>query len=108
MTFPREVQLLSSDLRHAYVRPLMVCKYITCVIFGKLSESEREKAERNIQMAMTSIVLTSGSFYSPSKSLEIFPGACPVIDRRLNVCFIGLNMHRGFEKNVYFIEQWGL
>ena len=50
------------------------------------------------KMATTSIVLTRGSFYSPSKALEIFPGACPVTDRRFNVCFIGTNMPFGFEK----------
>ena len=81
---------------------------------GKISESVREKSKRHIyKMAATSIVLTRGSFYASRKILEIFPGACPVTNRRLNICcfFIGINMHFGFEnlKNtIYFIEQWGL
>ena len=66
---------------------------------GKIFESVREKSERDTQNGATAIVLTRGSFYSPRKALEIFPGACPVTDRRLNVCFIELNMHLGFEKN---------
>ena len=61
-------------------------------------------------MATTSIVLTRGSFYSPRKALKIFPGACPVTDRRFNICFIGLNMHFGFEnlkKNCLFHKAIG-
>ena len=57
-------------------------------------------------MASTSVLLTRGSFYSPRKALEIFPGAYPVTDRRFNVCFIGTNMLFGLKTSKkLFISQ---
>ena len=47
MTFLYEIHLLYSELCHAYLRPLMICKCIMCDC-GKISESVREKLERDI------------------------------------------------------------
>ena len=57
---------------------------------GKISE--------NVGVGAATISIVLASFYSPSKALEIFPGACPVTDRRFCVCFIRLNTHFGFGK----------
>ena len=88
MTFPSEIQLLSNELRHAYLRLLMICKCITCVTPERTREVDANRTDRD-------------SFYSPRNALEILPGACPVTDRRFSVCFIGLNTHFRFEKKMF-------
>ena len=40
---------LSSELRDAYLRPLMICKMYHVCDLGKISESVREKSKRYIQ-----------------------------------------------------------
>ena len=71
-----------------------------------------ERSQSGIdKMVTTWTILTCGSFYSPRKALDIFPGARPITDAHFIVCFIGLDMHFGFEKikkKLYFIEQWEL
>ena len=57
----------------------------------------REKSGRDTQNGEDIDRTDMRQFCSQKKALEIFHGACPVSDRRLNVCFIGLNMHFGFE-----------
>ena len=69
---------------------------------GKISESVREKAmgnlylffreksEQDMQNGDDIDQTDRGSFYSLRKALDIFPGACPVTDRRFNVYLIGL------------------
>ena len=99
MTFLRGIQLLSNDLRHAYLRPLMICKCITCVTSERFQKANERCRSGIYNIAMTSIVLTRGSFYSPRKALEIFSGADSVTDCRFNI-FIGLSMAFGFEKKI--------
>ena len=107
MTFPREVY----ELRHAYLPPLMICKCITWVTSERFPMAYEKNRSGINKMATSSVVLTIVRFYS-RKTSEIYPGACPVTDRRFNVCYIRYNMHFGLEKQikkktVYFIEQWG-
>ena len=51
-------------------------------------------------MATASVVLTRGTLYSSRNALEIFHSACPVADRRFNVCFKRLKMHFAFEREI--------
>ena len=96
MTFPSEIQLLSSELRHEYLRPLMICKCMPCVTSKKISESVREKLERDIQNSDDIDCTDERQFLFTEKSLKNLSGACPVKDRRFNICYIGLNMYFGF------------
>ena len=95
MAFPREIQLLFCDLRHAYFRPLTICKCITRVTSERFPKAYEIFRSGINKMATTSVVLTIGRFNSPRKALELFPGAYTVTDRRFNVCFIGFNRHFG-------------
>ena len=90
--------MLSNEQRYAFWRPLMICICITYVTSERFPNAyERSRSGIN-KMVTARVVLTRGSFYSPRKALEIFPGAWFVTDRRFNVWFIRLNMHFGFEK----------
>ena len=65
---------------------------------GKISESMREKSERDIQNGDEFDRTDRRHFLFTEKrrkALEIFPGACPVTDRRCSICFIGLIMNLG-------------
>ena len=61
--------------------------------------SERlEKSKRYLQNGDDIDRIDNRQFYSPRKAVKIFPGACPVTNRRFTICFIRLNTHFGFEK----------
>ena len=54
---------------------------------GKISESAREKSERDIQNGDDIDSTDKRSFSSPRKALEIYSGACTVADRHVK-CLI--------------------
>ena len=97
----------SSELRHAYLRPLMIFKCTTFVTSESFPTAYERSRSGIYKMASTSVLLTRRSFYSSRKAVEIFAGAYPVTDRRFNVCFIGTNMLFGLKtsKKNLFISQ---
>ena len=71
---------------------------------GKISESVREKSERNKQNGDDIDLTDKRQILFTEKSSKISPGACPVTDRHFNICFIGLNMHRAMRPLNYNIH----
>ena len=103
MTFPREIQLLSSELRHAYLRSLIICKCITFVT------SERfQKLERDIQNGDDIDRADKRQFIFTEKRFRNISSLIGVSMFLLwnSICILGLKKIK--KKTVYFIEQWDL
>ena len=75
----------------------MICKYIKCVTSERSPKAYARSLSVIYKTAKTSIVLTD--FIHQLKLKKSFLVHVLVADQRFNVCFIGLNMHFGFEKN---------